>query len=448
VAVRRLPIAVLPMTRAGLLQAATILAQGEYASAGMLDRAREITAPVTIAQVTKLKQLASVVPYPTMGELELLRQRFAPDVPERAVLHVGNQIEAYEGAPIRMSHEDIREHLEQLRREAPSLEIGVRQYLLKVLADSEPPAESAAHRRWEISRAIHEVRIAELTASDVKPALAAIEGLAKGPLWRELREAVNRLPASPRQTDIRRATGQRRGDEPPTFEDRSGELAIEPFHWRPRWRDLASAVAVALIVTAIGSALGTFRVQASHALDAYALEYLRSPTSGNAGELRVTARDSEIPAPRTVRLYRDAEPVGEPFDLGSGLTASVSLDDMQPYVYQVRAPLPNGAFALSNTLWAPSVLVVIDVQPWARVTVRSEGGRIPPLTQTTPAAMRLPEGRYDLSFENGGLTPPLTAQIQVSRNGQQMFSFTMPQFDPNQLLNQLGIAGSSPPAAR
>ncbi len=447
-AVRRLPIGVLPMTRAGLLQAATILAQGEGASPGMLSRVRETAGPVTIAEVEKLKQLASVVPYPTVPELELLRQRFAPDVPERAVLHVANDIGAYEGAPIRMSDGDIRDHLNQLRKTAPALEIDVRRYLLKVLADSEPAAGSAAHLRWEISSALHRVQIAELTSGDARPAVAALTALAKGPLWRELRAAIEKLPPSPQQSEIRKAVGlQKRKDEPPAFQDRTGHLPLQSFRWRmPRWQDAALAGAVALVVAAVGSFSGAFRLQASHALDAYALEY-RPSAAADAGELRIFTRDPDSSAPRTVRLYRDSVPQDQSIVLDPQRGAIVPLPSgAEPHVYQARAELPGGAFALSNTLWAPSALVIIDAQPWARVTVRSPDGRVPAMTQVTPAALRLPEGTYDLSFENGGITPPLTQQIQVSSTGQRTFRFDMPGFNPSELLNQLGITATPLPA--
>jgi hypothetical protein len=447
-AVRRLPIGVLPMTRAGILQAATILAQGEYSSPGMLSRARETASPVTIADVEKLKQLASVVPYPTLPELELLRQRFAPDVPERAVLHVANDIGAYEGAPIRMSDGDIRDHLHRLRKASPALEVELRRYLLKVLADSEPVPGSAAHLRWEISSALHRVQIAELTGSDARPAMAALAGLARGPLWRELRDAIEKLPPSPQQPEIRKAAGmQGRPDEPPAFQDRTGHLHVESFHWRmPRWQDAAVAAAVTLVVAAIGSFSSAFRLQASHALDAYVLEYRPSAAASDAGELRIFMREQGSSAPRTVRLYRDSVPQDATVALDPQGEAIVPLPSGgEPHVYQVRADLSGGAFALSNTLWAPSALVIIDAQPWARVTLRSTDGRVPEMTQVTPAALRLPEGTYDLSFENGGVTAPLTRQIQVSSTGQRTFRFDMPGFDPSQLLNQLGVTGAPPP---
>ena len=451
-AVQRLPLRVLPMTRSGLLEAAIILSQGEHAAAGMIDRSRQTTRTVTVAHVEQMKRLASVVPYPTMGELELLRQRFAPDVPESAVLHAANDIGSYAGAPLRMSDGEIRDHLRQLRKETPALEVEVRQYLMKVLTDSEPVAGSAAHLRWEVSMAIHQLQLAELTSGDQKPVMAALSALANGPLWRELRDAVERLaPSGSRSPDVRKAVGlQGRTTDPPAFQDSTGQLELPPLRrLAPRWQDVALAGAVALAVATVGSVSSAFRLQASHALDAYTLEYQISPATSAAGELRISTRSQDSPAPQSVRLYRDTTPVGGVIDLDPRLGASVPLSaDTEPHVYQVRAQLPGGAFALSNTLWAPSVLIIVDAQPWARVTVRSQGGRVPELTQVTPAALRLPEGTYNLSLENGGLTAPLTQRIQVSSAGQRIFRFDMPSFDPAQLLNQLGLDGQKPAAAQ
>lgn len=446
-ALRRLPVDVLPMTRAGILRAATILAQGEYASPGMVDRVRETSTPVTIAHVERLKQFASVVPYPTMAELELLRQRFAPEIPERAVAHVADDIAAYTGAPIRMSDGDIHDHLHQLRMTAPALEVELRRYLLKILDDSEPAKGSAAHLRWEISKTIHHVQIAEQTSGDVRPALNELSALAKGPLWRELREAVERsAPEGRRTAEIRKAAGlQRPAIEPPLFQDGAGALNLEPFRWRlPRLQDAAVAAGIAMLVATGGSFTGAFRVQASHALDAYALDYVQ--TAG-AGELRISLRDPGSTVPRRVQLYRGTEVVGSVIDVDPLLGSTVPLPPVSaPQVYQVRAPLADEAFALSNTLWAPSTLIIVDAQPWARVTARSSDGRIPAMTQTTPAAFRLPTGRYELSLENDGLTPPRTEQIQASPDGQRVFRYTMPTFDPAEAVKQLGV--ESPPAMR
>lgn len=446
-ALGRLPITALPISRSGLIAAATMLAQGEQEAAGLVDRARETSRPVTVAHVERLKRLASVVPHPTVDELELLRQRFAPDVPESAVLHTATDLGTHAGAPLRMSDGEIRDYLHQLRRETPGLEVDVRRYLLHVLRDSEPVAGSAAHARWELAVALHRAQIATLSSSaDAAPAMSELSRLAHGPLWSELRAALDRLPEADTATRaIARAAGGR--DEPPAFEDRTGRLAVRTFRWGgPQWRDVTAAMAVAAIVALAGSFSSSFRLQASHAPDAYVLAY--RPAAAGPGELVVRARNPDSPIPRTVRVYRDGEPFGGPIDLDlrEGTAVPIEAADTA-HVYQARADLPGGALALSNTIWAPSVVVVIDAQPWARVTVRSRDGSVPDVTGTTPAAFRLPEGEYDLALENDGLTAPLERQIRVSSTGDRYFRFDMPGFDPGQLIDDLGLTPSRPPAA-
>ena len=322
----------------------------------------------------------------------------------------------------------------------------LRRYLLQVMDDSEPVRGSAAHLRWEISKAIHEVHIAQRTTGDVEPALGAMAGLAKGPLWRELRAAVERsMPEGSRSADVRKAAGLLRpAIEPPSFRDGARALNLEPFRWRPpRLQDAAVASAIALVAAAIGSFTGMFRVQASHALDAYVLEYTQT---ADTGELRVTLRDPASQVPRRVQLYRGTTAVASDIDVNPSRGATIPLSSAeQPQLYQIRASLADQALALSNTLWAPSTLIIVDAQPWARVTARSSDGRVPPVTQTTPAAFRLPSGSYQLTLENDNLTPPLTQQIQVAADGQRVFNYTMPTFDPSEALRQMGI--SAPPAA-
>jgi hypothetical protein len=108
--------------------------------------------------------------------------------------------------------------------------------------------------------------------------------------------------------------------------------------------------------------------------------------------------------------------------------------------YQVRAQLPDGAWALSNTIWAPSVVILIDAQPWAKVTVRSPEGKVPELTETTPAAFRLPPGPYEVVLDNGNINPPRTERITVSTTGPKTFSWAMPGFDPSQVLDEFGLS--------
>lgn len=446
----RVPIRALPMTREGLLEAARLLARDRYDVGPARARIDDVV-PVTVGHVDTLRQLASVVPYPTAAELELLRQRFAPAVPEGAVLHLATGLSTYEGAQIRMSDGDIRSHLHALRRDRPGLEVEIRRYLLKVLNDSEPAAGSAAHLRWELSRTIHRVQIDRVTGADTAAALADLSRLARGPIWRELREAIERLePAGRGARDIRRAAGVEQADNTPVFHDDRGLVHPRPFRWRaPGWRDAVGAAAIALIVVLAGAASGTPRVQPMHALDAYQLDYQPSSTTSGAGALRLTARAPASGMPDTVQIYRDAVPFDDPVTIGGRDGETISLEAATtPHFYQARAALPGGAFALSNTIWAPSVVVVIDAQPWARVTVRSIDGVVPDLQQLTPAAFGLPEGRYDVRLENDGLTQPLDTRIEVSTGGPRTFRFDMPGFDPSDALDQLGLDAPEPrPAA-
>jgi hypothetical protein len=440
-ALRRLPIRVVPMTRGGLMQAATLLAQGEYANADTIDRWVEPRSPVTIEQVEKLKQLASVVPNPTIPELQLLRQRFAPEIPERAVLHLASTLEAYEGAPVKMSDGDIREHLRRLRKDAPALELQIRRYLLKVLADSEPLPGSAAHLRWQATKAIHDIRVAEMTSADPSGAIAELSAVAKGPLWREVREAMERLaPSEEHSPAVRKAIGPDGGTRrPPAFRDETGTLKVQPFYWRlPRWQHVAAAAAIAAIFTGAASTTRAFNVQPSHMLEAYVLSYHPSAATATAGELDIAIREENPLVPRVVSVYRDSIPWVRQTLQADG-TLAVSIPD-EMHSYQVRAQLPDGAWALSNTIWAPSVVILIDAQPWAKVTVRSPEGKVPELTETTPAAFRLPPGPYEVVLDNGNINPPRTERITVSTTGPKTFSWAMPGFDPSQVLDEFGLS--------
>lgn len=444
-ALARLPICALPMTRAGLMQAARLLAVDHYAVGRVPGRAGDAPPHITAEHVETLRRLASVVPYPTVEELELLRQRFASEVPEAAVLHAATGLGSYEGEPIRMSDGDIRSHLAALRRDTPALEPAIRQYLLKVLADSEPVAGSAAHLRWQLSTTLHEVQLATSDGTDATPALAALAALAHGPLWRELRDAVERMGRAGRDAgSVRKAAGLdgAGATEPPAFEDRTGLLTLEPFRWcAPRWQDAALALLIGGLVASTASATDALRIQSDHRPDAYLLEYQTADAATSAGLLRVRPRDPGSDVPGRVQIYRDGVPVEGSLTIDDRTTgATVPLPGgTGVHVYQARAGLGDQAFALSNTLWAPSVLITIDAQPWANVTVRSVDGLIPEMTQATPAALRLPEGQYDLSLENDGLTSPLTTRISVSNTGNRVFRYDMPGFNAGQLLDDLGL---------
>ncbi len=446
-ALARLPIPVVGMNRAGLLRAANILARGENEVVGVSGRIGLAPRPVTLDDVDELKQLASVVPYPTIELLELLRQRFAPQVPEAAVFHVSATGQSFAGVPIEMGDGEIRDNLRRLRRDRAPLEAGVREYLLEVLRDSEPVAGSVAHVRWRMSTAIHEVQLAALRGADPSASLRKIAGVAHGPLWEELRDSIARLPESgPLADDVRRTAGvKEQSADPPAFEDRTGGLGVPRFRWvRPSTRELGFSLGVALIAAAFASLAAPFRAQASHVLNAYTLDYAAPQARELAGKLRVRAA-ADTEAPRRFQLHRDDQPFGNPIDLDADGNAEVRIESTgQAHVYQARATLDTRALAVSNALLAPSVLVVVDAQPWANVRISADGDRIRAITDVTPIAVRLPEGSYNLAFDNDGVTPPLAQRIDVTTAGPRVFRFNMPTFDPQTLLNQL----ESPPRAQ
>ena len=126
-----------------------------------------------------------------------------------------------------------------------------------------------------------------------------------------------------------------------------------------------------------------------------------------------------------MQLYRDDRVFGPALTLDRQVGASTTIDlAAGAHVFQARAVLPDGALAVSNSIWAPSTLVVINAQPWARVTISSSDRRVS-AAETTPVALRLPVGDYTMSFENGGITPASTQQVRVTAPGPQLVNEPM-----------------------
>jgi hypothetical protein len=445
-ALQRVPIVAVPMTRPGLLQAARLLTGDDRTGPGAISRSIGAPREVTASHVDRLKQLGALVPYPTVELLELLRQRFAPDIPESAVLFTVDSRTAAADTPFRMSDEEIRTRLAEIRVGSPGLELQAREYLQKVLADSEPVAGSAAHMRWQASMAIHRVQLAELQGTDARAAVDELRRLYHGPLWSEIRDIVARQSsagAAMKQLSASVKADRRQGD-PPAFREPAADAHPPAFRWvAPGWRALTTAAALAVIVAIGGSLTNLFILQASHEPNAFLLEY--APGDADApGYLMVRKRAADSSLAGPPRLYRDATPTEDAFTLEGNTPVRLPVDPARAFVYQVRAPLPGGGLALSNTVWAPSVLVVIDAHPWARVTISSAGaGVVPQFQQLTPVTIRLPEGRYQLRLDNGGLTPERTEIIDVTRTGKREFSFEM-GLPPAEILRRLGRV---PPAA-
>jgi hypothetical protein len=446
-ALQRVPVPAVTLTRAGLLQAARWLTQDDRTAFRQVSRVPRV---VTRGHVEQLRRLASLVPYPTVELLEALRQRFAPDVPETAVLHTVGRQAAGGNRPFRMPDEDIRALVAEMRSRQPALEVRVRTYLLRVLGDSEPPAGSAAHLRWQAALALQRMQLAEVQGGDASASVEALRALYAGPLWEEIRDMVDRQPPASTATQALRATvgAEKRTPAPPRFSEASGDAAVAPFRWRlPSLRVAGIASAAAALAVLAGLSSGTFAIASAHRPDAYALDYVDADAgSVGPGVLRVRMNTDDPDVPRVVRLYRGDTSVGEEVTLTGAEPVTVPLaTGSGPAIYQVRAALPSGAQALSNTTWAPALLVVIDARPWAHVTMGSAEAGVAAFTQTTPFSIRLPPGTYELRLQNEGLTQPTTERIVVAPTGRRDFTFAMPGYDLDAVLQQLGIR--RPPAA-
>ena len=222
------------MTRRGLTQAARDLSgHGDFAPRPTRD------VVVTREDVMRMRQLASLVPQESPEVLELLRQQFAPDVPDAVHEWMIRDARQRQSDPAADTAERA-DLLRALRREAPRLEADARGRIIAWLRASEPPIGSAAHLRWQKDLALQELALAGLTGGDLERPLAALSELAGGPLWEEVRESLLLLPPVEGVSDrLRSVTGPPggRGTPPPDNGQLSGWLR------RPRsWPGVREAV--------------------------------------------------------------------------------------------------------------------------------------------------------------------------------------------------------------
>jgi hypothetical protein len=89
------------------------------------------------------------------------------------------------------------------------------------------------------------------------------------------------------------------------------------------------------------------------------------------------------------------------------------------------------------------VRVSIDVRPWARVAVQPVGQTPAPKpgSRVTPLTLDLAPGEYELSFENGGVTQPLTRKIRVGPGTPRALRFSMPGFSASAVVDRLLTGG-------
>jgi serine/threonine protein kinase len=83
---------------------------------------------------------------------------------------------------------------------------------------------------------------------------------------------------------------------------------------------------------------------------------------------------------------------------------------------------------------ATPLSVSIDAQPWANIQI-SGGDLNSKISDTTPAVVQLPPGRYTVRFENPQLQS-FTEVIEVN-SGSTSFSYPFKQLDPQKLVDQL-----------
>ena len=91
------------------------------------------------------------------------------------------------------------------------------------------------------------------------------------------------------------------------------------------------------------------------------------------------------------------------------------------------APAPPPTMLVAPTKWPVSIVAI----PWARVTIRVRGEPMPIANGAlvTPCLIQLAEGRYTAELENGGITPALTQDFQVTPGARNDLLFRMPPFD-------------------
>ena len=421
-----------PMTRLGLARMANDLAGIEGESPERLRTHLRAAGAIAEDDVERMKRLASLVPHPTPELLEVLRRRFAPDVPDAAILHLMQHGGGPSTPVIRLSDEEVRRCLAATRLETPQLEASIRQTIIGVLADSQPVPGSTAHQRWKLSMALQQLQLADVEHADMTAPLATIRSLGASPLWEEVRAAARRLPADvtlARRLDA--ALGVTGGDASPPPGAEAVASAPQPWSW-PGLREVVPATMAAAIVFGGGQLLQVFPARAlDHLQDAYQLDYIEG---GTPARLQLQFRRDASTVPSSVSVLQDAQVFRPAVTVPAAGGATIELAPADTgHFYQARAALPGGNLAVSNAVWVPSdtaVVVSIDASPWANVTITNQRDGATIAAQPTPFSAALVPGPYTLRLDNGGVTPAMSQTITVTP-ADTVFRFTMPGFDPS-----------------
>lgn len=201
---RDFPLRVLPMSRKGLLAAAYDLAQEKERRRHIAKADAATERSATDEDKQRLLQLLSLWPDAPLDLADYLRQKFCPQVPEEALLHVLAQSQDLSGQRLRFSEAELAQHFAQLQKQdahlqtaaevAQRLEERVRRDFLAVLHKHEPTDKSGIeHMQWRLRCAMQKLYLHDAEDRSANEAVAALRELAAGPLWEDVADALDPL---------------------------------------------------------------------------------------------------------------------------------------------------------------------------------------------------------------------------------------------------------------
>jgi hypothetical protein len=450
----RLPLSVWPMTAEGLQELARQIDVASADRSANLEREQWRFRPITSNDLERLKRLIALVPFPPVALAELLRQRFCPDVPEEALLHIRRESEDPRGEYIRLLPAELARLTQSQRYEATGREALIRRFLLDVLKHSEPAPGSAAHLRWQLNHAVQRLQLADVEESDAEPALAALRALSSTPINAEVQQALDRAVQSKR---IRDGVRPVRKQAARTLRRVPAVAATANLETHRRRMSVPAAILIpagltAIVLLVLAATPSLKGAETSLELKAYNLQHV--PGANPPGILRMSAVARDGPAPQTPELFQalagsdswtrvDPQPRIEifperPFEL------SLVPSDQGRY-YQLRATWPQRNLAISNAEWVPSrdaILTILAV-PWATVRIRSGTTEVRTESNQTPMWVALAPGRYDIDFTGPqGRTTTESVELQPYATHDVVGRFR----EPDDIVREL--LGSSPRLAR
>jgi serine/threonine protein kinase len=181
-------------------------------------------------------------------------------------------------------------------------------------------------------------------------------------------------------------------------------------------------------------------MKALESIDSNKLEEAESTVS-----ISPTAETRGIPLPSQIRTrlpetspqipiqVAKPQPVTSYKWLGAGLAAVLAATIIW---FVMREPVPDKPLSV-----IVPVPVVINALPWARTKITPVSDQIkisiPSEEQLTPCSFLLPEGEYSLELSNDSSSPALTKRIVVKAGDSNSFQFTMPDYDPGRISEEL-----------